>query len=92
MKLKRTDLELLMQYLAKERPEVVEVVVNDIEFKAAIAFAFKDTENRDCIIRLHDASHSTTPDLVKTMKLYSRVSPSKVTASPSSGGSQGEST
>lgn len=77
MKLKRADLELLMQYLEKEKPEIVEVVVNDTDFRAAVGFSFRDLENRDCMVKLHDAAHNVTPDLTKTMKLYSRVNKGK---------------
>lgn len=87
MKLKRTDLELLMQYLQKEKPETVEVLMHEDGFRAAIGFGFDDIEKRSCVIKVFDASHNITPELTKTMKLYSRIK-----ASPSSGGNQDENT
>ena len=73
MKLKRKDLELLMQYLDKEKPEFVELVKNDTNFQSATGFAFRDLEGRDCTIKIFDAQHNITPELTKTMKLYTRL-------------------
>ncbi len=88
MKLKRTDFELLMQYLQKEKPETIEILNHSDGFQAATGFSFVDLENRQCVVKLFDAAHNVTPELTKTMKLYSRLPK----ASPSSGGNQGDGT
>ena len=80
MKLKRSYLEMMMKYVQKEKPEVVDVVKSE-EFTAGVVFNFKDSEGRDCSISLYEAQFNCAPDLTKKMKLYSRF-PAK--ASPSS--------
>lgn len=69
MKLKRSDIELLMQYIEKEKPETVEIAIDNYH----TSFEFRDAEARTCIVKLFDTMTSTTPELTKTMKLYSRV-------------------
>lgn len=83
MRLKIKDLALLMDYVAKEKPEFIEVEFDELKFAAR--FSFKDAEARDCAIKLFDAAVGTTPELTKTMKLYMRnVKPSPDPSSSSS--------
>jgi hypothetical protein len=72
MKIKRTDLELLMKYLEKEKPETVDVHLNDDNFRGSVGFSFADADSRDCLVKVYSATHNITPDLTKTMKLYTR--------------------
>ena len=69
MKIKTKDLELMMQYIVKEKPESVDI--NEDTF--LIKFGFSDAENRYCVIKLFESTANTTPELVKSMKLYTRV-------------------
>lgn len=71
MKIKYGDLDLLMQYLHKEAAELVSVEIGNMDSR--MSFMFKDLENRDCCVTLFAADHNTTPELTKTMKLYSRL-------------------
>jgi hypothetical protein len=83
MKIKKKDIDLLMQYLAKEGPELIDI--DWIEgFKTGINFNFADAEGRDCTVTLYESLINTTPLLTKKMNLYSRIKGSK----PSSGQSQ----
>jgi hypothetical protein len=72
MKLKRTDLELLMRYIEKEKPELVDVNMSDEAFRGCVGFSFADAEHRDCTVKIYAAAANVTPELTKTMKLYSR--------------------
>lgn len=78
MKLKRKDLELMMQYLDKEKPELVEVVRDDQTFQSSTGFRFTDADNRECTIKLFSAQHNVTPELTKVMKLYTRLAKTEV--------------
>lgn len=69
MKIKTKDLELLMKYVEKEKPETVDIHVENF----SATFGFADAEHRDCVIRLFETSANTTPELVKKMKLYTRI-------------------
>lgn len=73
MKIKRTDLELLMKYIEKEKPETVDMNVENF----STTFGFSDAEHRDCIIRLFESQTNTTPELTKKMKLYTRIKETK---------------
>lgn len=73
MKIKRTDLELFMKYIEKEKPETVDIHVENF----STTFSFADAEHRDCMIRLFESSANTTPELNKKMKLYTRFKETK---------------
>jgi len=73
MKLKLSDLKLLMQYLVKEGAEMVEIEI-DRPIENGTVFSFRDIENRECHIKLYDAQFNITPELTKKMKLYTRFS------------------
>ena len=70
MKLKIKDLQLLMEYLKKEGCELVEIDQEPLDI--GYSFTFKDVEHRSCIIKLYSSATNTTPDLTKSMKLYTR--------------------
>lgn len=71
MQVKREDLEMLMQYVDKEKPEKISLKFEENGF--SVSFSFVDVEDRECKIVLHEASISTQPDLVKKMKLKTRT-------------------
>lgn len=74
MKLKLSDLKLVMDYVLKENPETLEIEESPkTNLGSGINFTFADVEQRQCIITIYQASLNCTPDLQKTMKLYSRV-------------------
>jgi hypothetical protein len=73
MKIKTKDLELLMKYIEKEKPETIDIHVDTF----SVTFGFADAEHRDCVIRLFETSTNTTPELVKKMKLYTRIKETK---------------
>lgn len=73
MNIKRTDLELLVQYVQKEKPEVIRI--SEENFR--INFSFTDSENRNCTITLFESTANTTPELTKNMKLYTRFKETK---------------
>jgi uncharacterized protein (UPF0179 family) len=74
MKLKRSDLELVMNYIEKEKPDTISISESkSSNLGAAIDFDFEDLEHRTCSITVYEASLNSTPDLTKTMKLNSRV-------------------
>lgn len=73
MRIKRKDLELLMTYLEKEKPELVELGVDEEAFRAGITVGFEDSEKRRCVVKLFGADRNITPELTKTMQLYTRV-------------------
>jgi hypothetical protein len=68
MKLKRKDLDLLMQYVSKEKPELVDVALSDDG--NSYRFSFEDSSRVVCTIRLYNSAIGATPDLLKTTKLY----------------------
>ena len=80
MKLKMSDLKLLMTYLEKEKAELVEI--NPALVDVALSFEFKDSENRESKIRLFSSECSTSPELTKVMKLYTRVKEEKIGTKP----------
>ena len=65
------DLEMMMMYAKKENPETVAIQIEDSGFAAS--FSFLDVESRECKITLHESSIQTKPDLIKKMKLKTRV-------------------
>lgn len=69
--IKRQDFKMLMYYVDKEEPETVAIKIDENGFSAS--FTFLDKEARDCQIVLHESSISTEPDLIKKMKLKTRV-------------------
>jgi hypothetical protein len=78
MKIKTKDLELLMQYISKERPEHVDIQEDTFCYK----FGFADAEHRSCVIKLFETTANTTPELVKSMKLYTRFKETKKKEEP----------
>lgn len=65
---------MLMDYISKEGAQSVEVITEkERTFAPYISFEFQDAENRSCLIKLFEASTATTPELVKTMRLYTRI-------------------
>lgn len=68
MKIKRKDLDLLMQYVSKEKPELVNVELSDDG--NSYKFTFDDSQRVVCTIRLYNSAIGATPDLLKTTKLY----------------------
>lgn len=74
MKLKRSDLELVFNYIQKEHPETLEIMPSeDNNLGSAMSFMFEDAEQRLCTITVYQASLNSTPDLTKKMKLNSRT-------------------
>lgn len=73
MKIKRKDLELLMQYLEREKPEMVDLEFDENSLNSSVKFSFRDLEARECTVRIFNGTLNSSPDLIKTMKLYSRV-------------------
>lgn len=73
MKLKRSDIELMMRYIEKEKPEFIDVVCDNF----CVLFRFTDAEHRDCTIKLFESLTNTTPELTKSMKLYTRFKETK---------------
>jgi len=73
MKIKTKDFELMMQYVLKERPEHIDIHQDTFCY----TFGFTDAENRTCTIKLFETSANTTPELVKSMKLYTRFKDTK---------------
>ena len=68
MRIKRSDIELMMRYIEKEKPEIVSIVVDNFK----VNFHFADSENRNCTVTLFESTANTTPELTKNMKLYTR--------------------
>lgn len=71
MNVKREDLEMLMGYVDKEKPATVSIRAEENGF--SMSFSFTDVEGRECKIVLHESTINTEPDLVKKMKLKTRV-------------------
>lgn len=75
MNLKRQDLEMLMEYVNKEKPEKISIKTEENGFSTS--FTFVDEEGRECKIVLHESTINTPPDLIKKMKLKTRVEKTK---------------
>lgn len=73
MRIKRSDMELMMRYIEKEKPETISILPDNFK----INFTFTDSENRNCTVTLFESTANTTPELTKNMKLYTRMKDSK---------------
>lgn len=73
MRIKIKDLELMMQYISKEKPETAYIHLDNF----FVTFSFADAENRECVIKLFESTTNATPELTKSMKLYTRFKETK---------------
>lgn len=72
MKVKTSDLELLLWYLQKEKVETASLT--EVHQNFEVFFEFKDSENRDCEIVLYDCNLLNKPvRLKKEMDLETRL-------------------
>jgi hypothetical protein len=62
--------EMAYNYIKKENPESVKIVINEKGF--SVSFKFLDLEQRECEVILHEKGLGTEPDLIKKMKLKTR--------------------
>lgn len=71
MKLKVSDLLDVLEYATKEQAITINITAPEMD--VATYFEFTDLEKRECKIKIYAASANVTPDLTKTMKLYTRL-------------------